>query len=110
MVRQQNGNLEEHRVLTRRRLRAKGVGKIHDEMYIILLMLAVQIFLTCSVLLFSLSYPPTGSDLCSLSCNTGCALARPGVTWHITITLGRDDKEFVVLSNTFILGTLGFSG
>ena len=83
MVRQQNGNgnLEEHRVLTRRRLRAKGVGKIHDEMYIILLMLAVQIFLTCNVLLCSLSYPPTGSDLCSLSCNRAVlwqCLVAPG--------------------------------
>ena len=40
----------------RHRLRAKRVGKIHDKMFIILLMLAVQIFLARSVLLTGLCF------------------------------------------------------
>ena len=56
MVRQKNGKLKEHRFLVRRQLRAKRVGKIYDKMYIILLMFAVQIFLTRSVLLTGLCF------------------------------------------------------
>ena len=75
-------------------------------MYIILLMLAVQIFLTCSVLLCSISYPL--SDVFSLSLNRTAFwqfLVAPGA---LLLLLG--DKEVLVCSNTFILGTLDFSG
>ena len=75
-------------------------------MYIILLMLAVQIFFTCSVLLCSMSYPL--SDVFSLSWNRTALwqfLVAPGA---LLLLLG--DKEVLVCSNTFILGTLDFSG
>ena len=51
-------------------------------MLIILLMLAVQIFLLCS-----LSHPL--SDLFSLSCNRAVLLAVPGGPSCITVALGR---------------------
>ena len=75
-------------------------------MYIILLILLVQIFLTCSVLLCSISY--SLSDVFSLSWN------RTAV-WQCLVASGTlmlllDDKEVLVCSNTFILGTLDFSG
>ena len=75
-------------------------------MYIILLMLAVQIFLTCSVLLCSTSYPL--SDVFSLSWSRTALwqfLVAPG-----TLLLLLGDKEVLVCSNAFILGTLDFSG
>ena len=71
-------------------LRAKKVGKIH------LLMLAVQIFLLCS-----LSHPL--SDLFSLSCNR--AVLWQCLVAPVALLLLLGDKEVLVCSNTFILGT-----
>ena len=65
-------------------------------MYIILLMLAVQIFLLCS-----LSHPL--SDLFSLSCNT--AVLWQCLVAPVALLLLLGDKEVLVCSNTFILGT-----
>ena len=65
-------------------------------MYIILLMLAVQIFLLCS-----LSHPL--SDLFSLSCNT--AVLWQCLVAPVALPLLLGDKEVLVYSNTFILGT-----
>ena len=65
-------------------------------MYIILLMLAVQIFLMCS-----LSHPL--SDLFSLSCNR--AVLWQCLVAPVALLLLLGDKEVLVCSNTFILGT-----
>ena len=65
-------------------------------MYIILLMLAVQIFLLCS-----LSHPL--SDLFSLSCNR--AVLWQCLVAPVALLLLLGDKEVLVCSNTFILGT-----
>ena len=79
-------------------------------MYINLLMLAVQIFPNCSVLLCSLSYP--SSNLFSLSCNRAvlwqCLVAPGTLLFSCSWILG--NKDVLVCSNTFILGTLDFSG
>ena len=75
-------------------------------MYIILLILAVQIFLTCSVLLCSISY--LLSDVFSLSWNRTAlwqCMVAPG-----TLLLLLGEKEVLVCSNTFIPGILDFSG
>ena len=64
-------------------------------MYIILLMLAVQIFLPCR-----LSHPL--SDLLSLSCNR--AVLWQCLVAPVALLLLLGDKEVLVCSNTFILG------
>ena len=71
-------------------------------MYIILLMLAVQIFLTCSVLLCSIRYPL--SDIFSLSWNRTALWQFLVAPSALLLLLG--DKEILVCSNTFVLGTL----
>ena len=65
-------------------------------MYIILLILAVQIFLLCS-----LSHPL--SDLFSLSCST--AVLWQCLVAPVALLLLLGDKEVLIYSNTFILGT-----
>ena len=65
-------------------------------MYIILLMLAVQIFLMCS-----LSHPL--SDLFSLSYNR--AVLWQCLVAPVALLLLLGDKEVLVYSNTIILGT-----
>ena len=65
-------------------------------MLIILLMLAVQMFLLCS-----LSHPL--SDLFSLSCNR--AVLWQCLVAPVALLLLLGDKEVLVWSNTFILGT-----
>ena len=75
-------------------LRAKKIGKIHVHYYVI--MFAVQIFLLCSS-----SHPLI--DLFSLSCNR--AVFWQCLVAPVALLLLLGDKEVLVCSNTFLLGT-----